>query len=129
MLRRLECAGVGPVPGLSVDLGSRLNVFAGDNGLGKSFVLEVLWWALTLTLRIDFPNAFGASDDYESEPAVARLRTWLPVAVPMWLAAAVMVFYTAFVFGCGQRSATTAIARCSGAANNGVWSSHPQSRS
>lgn len=34
---------------LRVDLGPRLNVFAGDNGLGKSFVLDVVWWALTGT--------------------------------------------------------------------------------
>jgi len=49
MLRSLECVGVGPAPRLKIDLGARLNVFAGDNGLGKSFVLDVLWWALTGT--------------------------------------------------------------------------------
>lgn len=47
MLRSLELVDVGPSARLRVDLGSRLNVFAGDNGLGKSFVLEVLWWAVT----------------------------------------------------------------------------------
>ena len=47
MLRSLELVDVGPSPRLKIDLGPRLNVFAGDNGLGKSFVLEVLWWALT----------------------------------------------------------------------------------
>lgn len=49
MLRSLELVGVGPARRLKVDLGPRLNAFAGDNGLGKSFVLEVLWWALTGT--------------------------------------------------------------------------------
>ncbi len=47
MLRSLELVDVGPSPHLKIDLGPQLNVFAGDNGLGKSFVLEVLWWALT----------------------------------------------------------------------------------
>lgn len=47
MLRSLELVDVGPSARLRIDLGPRLNVFAGDNGLGKSFVLEVLWWALT----------------------------------------------------------------------------------
>lgn len=28
-------------------LGSRLNLLTGDNGLGKSFLLDVAWWALT----------------------------------------------------------------------------------
>jgi hypothetical protein len=49
MLRTLELIDVGPAPRLRIDLGSRLNVFAGDNGLGKSFVLEILWWALSGT--------------------------------------------------------------------------------
>lgn len=49
MLRSLELVDVGPAPRMRIDLGQRLNVFAGDNGLGKSFVLEVLWWALTGT--------------------------------------------------------------------------------
>ncbi len=31
------------------ELGERLNVLTGDNGLGKSFVLDVAWWALTGT--------------------------------------------------------------------------------
>lgn len=32
-----------------MELGSRLNVITGDNGLGKSFLLDVAWWALTQT--------------------------------------------------------------------------------
>jgi hypothetical protein len=49
MLRALDLVGVGPAPRLTVELGERLNVFAGDNGLGKSFLLEVVWWVLTGT--------------------------------------------------------------------------------
>ena len=47
MLKRLELNGVGPAPRLEIEFSSRLNLFTGDNGLGKSFVLDVAWWALT----------------------------------------------------------------------------------
>jgi hypothetical protein len=47
MLRQLKLENVGPSPKLSMDFGSRLNLITGDNGLGKSFLLDVAWWALT----------------------------------------------------------------------------------
>ena len=47
MLERLELANVGPAPAMSFDLAPRFNLFTGDNGLGKSFLLDVAWWALT----------------------------------------------------------------------------------
>ena len=48
MLRSLSLKNVGPSAALSLDpLASRLNLITGDNGLGKSFLLEVAWWALT----------------------------------------------------------------------------------
>ena len=47
MLERLELENVGPAPELVLDLQSRLNLITGDNGLGKSFLLDVAWWALT----------------------------------------------------------------------------------
>lgn len=49
MLRSLSLTDVGPAQSLSIDLGPRLNVMTGDNGLGKSFVLEILWWVLSGT--------------------------------------------------------------------------------
>ncbi len=49
MLRSLHLKGVGPAPELSLDLAPRLNLLTGDNGLGKSFVLDIAWWALTKT--------------------------------------------------------------------------------
>lgn len=40
--------GVGPAGERSLDpLGARLNRFVGDNGLGKSFLLELARWTLT----------------------------------------------------------------------------------
>ena len=44
----LELDGVGPIKqGMSVSFGERLNVLTGDNGLGKSFLLDISFWVLT----------------------------------------------------------------------------------
>lgn len=47
MLRTLRIQDVGPAARLELELGERLNLLTGDNGLGKSFVLDVAFWALT----------------------------------------------------------------------------------
>ncbi|MFP2906668.1 AAA family ATPase [Pyxidicoccus sp. 3LFB2] len=47
MLERLDLEGVGPSPSLSLAFKPRLNLLTGDNGLGKTFVLDLAWWALT----------------------------------------------------------------------------------
>lgn len=49
MLKSLELDHVGPAIHLRMELGERLNLLTGDNGLGKSFLLDVAWWALTRT--------------------------------------------------------------------------------
>ena len=47
MLERLKLENVGPAPEMVLDLAPRMNLITGDNGLGKSFLLDVAWWALT----------------------------------------------------------------------------------
>jgi predicted ATPase len=47
MLKNLHINDLGPSKELSFDFGTRLNFLTGDNGLGKSFVLDIVWWALT----------------------------------------------------------------------------------
>jgi len=47
VLSYLETSGVGPAPHIKLDLQPRLNLFTGDNGLGKTFVLDVAWFLLT----------------------------------------------------------------------------------
>ncbi len=47
MLRSLKLTNVGPAAEMKLDLAPRLNLITGDNGLGKSFLLDVAWWALT----------------------------------------------------------------------------------
>ncbi len=49
MLESLKLNYVGPAPQLEIDFRNRLNFLAGDNGLGKSFILDVAWWVLTRT--------------------------------------------------------------------------------
>ena len=47
MLEYLRLKNVGPAPEMEMKLAPRLNLITGDNGLGKSFLLDVAWWALT----------------------------------------------------------------------------------
>jgi hypothetical protein len=47
MLEALNIKNAGPAPQLVIDFAPRLNLITGDNGLGKSFILDVAWWALT----------------------------------------------------------------------------------
>lgn len=46
MLKYLKMTNVGPAD-MELELGDRLNILTGDNGLGKSFLLDIAWWAFT----------------------------------------------------------------------------------
>lgn len=47
ILSYLETQELGPVGQLVFEPSKRLNIVTGDNGLGKTFLLDVAWWALT----------------------------------------------------------------------------------
>jgi len=47
MLTKLKLRGIGSVRNLEIEFGDRLNILTGDNGLGKSFLIDVIWFALT----------------------------------------------------------------------------------
>lgn len=47
MLNHLKLKNVGPAPSMELSFGQRLNLITGDNGLGKSFLLDIAWWAMT----------------------------------------------------------------------------------
>jgi len=47
LLKSLSLKGVGPIDNLVFEPGERLNLIAGDNGLGKTFLLDCAWWALS----------------------------------------------------------------------------------
>ena len=67
MLTSLHLKNVGPAPEMQLDFQPRFNLIAGDNGLGKSFLLDVAWWALTRTWcgHVALPLADGeASIEY-----------------------------------------------------------------
>jgi predicted ATPase len=49
MLKYLHLKNVGLAPDVKVEWAERLSLIAGDNGLGKSFLLDLAWWALTRT--------------------------------------------------------------------------------
>ncbi|MGN8139856.1 AAA family ATPase [Pseudomonas sp. 22105] len=50
MLKLLSLKGVGPAEKFGpVEFAPRLNFITGDNGLGKSFLLDAAWWVLTRT--------------------------------------------------------------------------------
>ena len=69
MLRTLQLKGVGPAKEFGpVDFANRLNFITGDNGLGKSFLLDTAWWVLTRTWPRDIP-AMPQRD--EKKPGIA----------------------------------------------------------
>lgn len=71
MLKRLEMHHVGPAAHLGpIHFADRLNVLTGDNGLGKSFVLDVAWWTLTGT----WPDRPAWPRETSSREEPARLQ-------------------------------------------------------
>ncbi|MCL2823508.1 MAG: AAA family ATPase, partial [Polyangiaceae bacterium] len=48
MLQWLKTQGIGPCSDPEpIEFGDRLNLLTGDNGIGKTFLLDVAWFALT----------------------------------------------------------------------------------
>jgi hypothetical protein len=47
ILSFINLKNVGPARQLRINFADRLNVIVGDNGLGKTFLLECAWWALS----------------------------------------------------------------------------------
>lgn len=89
MLRQLRLVGVGPAEELTFGpLAERLNLITGDNGLGKTFLLDLAWWALTrtwpgypavprrpdATIGFSFDGAAGLTEDVS--PWTPRTQGW-----------------------------------------------------
>jgi len=66
MLKYLHLSNVGPAPEMEMELAPRLNLITGDNGLGKSFLLDVMWWALTRRWPHDLNP--GLTSGYPAKP-------------------------------------------------------------
>lgn len=78
----LRLYNTGPAPHLSLDFGQRLTIVTGDNGLGKSFLLDFTWWAATglwadrqSLPRYDLPNVKPAIE-YTLSANSGRLATF-----------------------------------------------------
>lgn len=72
VLSRLWLTNVGPAAQLGLELAPRLNLITGDNGLGKSFLLDVAWWALSGTWPAEVnPRVVGGD---MARPSTARPR-------------------------------------------------------
>ncbi len=67
-LSTLSIQGVGPAKKLDLHLAERINLLTGDNGLGKSFVLECAWWVLSGHWS-SFP-AYPRTDAGHNEPKI-----------------------------------------------------------
>jgi len=52
MLESIHLKNVGPAPEMKLALAPRLNLITGDNGLGKTLLLDGAWWVLTRTWPI-----------------------------------------------------------------------------
>lgn len=72
MISKLKLQNIGPVLNLAAEFGERLNIITGDNGLGKTFLLDACWYALTRTWAGSDARAFYPSDDLpkSSTPAI-----------------------------------------------------------
>ncbi|HEV2498434.1 MAG TPA: AAA family ATPase [Terriglobia bacterium] len=67
-LQHLEISGIGPTHKLEFNPAERLSVITGDNGLGKTFILECAWWSLTGTWAER--QAYPRMDAHDGESAI-----------------------------------------------------------
>jgi predicted ATP-binding protein involved in virulence len=67
MLEMLHLKNVGPAPEMKLEFAPRLNVITGDNGLGKSFILDCAWRMLTARESVKiFPSNIKAEARIEA---------------------------------------------------------------
>ncbi len=91
MLRSLSLENVGPADRMEFTPGKRLNLITGDNGLGKSFLLDLAWWAVTRTWagppirpRLDDPIPGSVRIRFAAKVKVADLRVTYDRADQAW---------------------------------------------
>ena len=69
-LAYLEIQGVGPAKRLCFEPAERLSLITGDNGLGKTFLLECAWWSLTGQWANPNLPAYPRQDAKENDPKI-----------------------------------------------------------
>ncbi len=77
MIRHLRLTDVGPARALAFSFAPRLNVLTGDNGLGKTFVLDALWWVLTTTWAGEKAFPFRPAPNAADEPMDPKISAVL----------------------------------------------------
>jgi predicted ATPase len=77
-LKYLEMRGIGPMHRLEFNPAERLSVITGDNGLGKTFILECAWWSLTgqWAERQAYPRTDAKRDEPEITFAIAGQKNF-----------------------------------------------------
>ena len=68
MLKSIKLQNVGPAASMELDFGPRLNILTGDNGLGKTFALDLVWFALTEDWAGEFARPYRR--EAESQPKI-----------------------------------------------------------
>ena len=78
MLEFLELENVGPASRMALEFAPRVNLLTGDNGLGKSFLLDVSWWAMTRRwpqeINGSMTSGFPAQPRKRKKPAVIQFK-------------------------------------------------------
>jgi len=70
---------VGPASKMSLEFGSRMNLLTGDNGLGKSFLLDTIWWSVTRRGPHDLNS--NLTSGYPARPTIPNQ----PVSISFFL--------------------------------------------
>lgn len=55
MLKKLTASGLAPIDPFEINFGERLNLITGDNGFGKSLLLDLAFWQLTNSWPAEYP--------------------------------------------------------------------------
>jgi hypothetical protein len=79
MIESLHLKNVGPAHEMKMELAPRLNLITGDNGLGKSFLLDVAWWALTRKWPQDLNE--NLTSGYAARPTDANKKATIKFSV------------------------------------------------
>lgn len=82
MLKSLVLKGVGPAERLAMHFPPRMTFLTGDNGLGKSFMLDLAWWSLTQT----WARGVAASPRADSAEATIAAEFANPALAPAFSA-------------------------------------------
>lgn len=92
MLHYLKLQHVGPAPELEIEFARRMNFLTGDNGLGKSFLLEIAWWVLTHTWtnlpaapHRGFTAARTIQSRFDGDDSVVELTSTFHHGAQAWL--------------------------------------------